>query len=235
MEKSEMKHSMCMTSLVGVMALSSLSTAALARDGWYLGAGIGPNFKESENFSGSNGSFTADFSDDAVYAVSLGYAMPSGWRPEFAIDARSNNVSSLSSNGSSSTDVSGHEDADTFMFNIWYDFQLGNPYRRLHPYLGGGVGFAQVAMHDISLSAFEPYVAVDDTQTLLAYQFGLGASYDLAPNWKLLAEFRYLASDSGNFKYTAPPPVQGGTVNAGYSAESVMFGFRYEFGRDLFR
>lgn len=221
--------------LAGLVLLAGLPSAALARDGWYASAGVGPNFKDSENFSGSNGSFTADYSDNAVYGASFGYASPSGWRPEFAIDFRSNDVSSLSSNGSSSTDVTGHEDADTFMFNIWYDFQLSRDLRRLHPYVGGGVGFAQVGMHDISLSAFEPYTAVDDTQTLLAYQLGLGATYDLAPNWQLMAEFRYLASDTADFKYTAPAPALSGTVNAGYSAESLMFGVRYEFGRDLFR
>jgi opacity protein-like surface antigen len=225
--------------VAALAALSCLPSVALARDGWYASAGVGPNFKDSENFNGSfagnNVTFTADYSDNAVYGASLGYAMPSGWRPEFAIDVRSNDVSSLAYNGNSSTDVTGHEDADTFMFNIWYDFQLSREWRRLHPYVGGGVGFAQVGMHSISLSSIDPYASVDDTQTLLAYQLGLGASYDLAPSWKLLAEFRYLASDTADFRYTAPAPVNSGTVNAGYSAESLMFGVRYEFGRELFR
>ena len=231
-----MNRSIRVATAVGALALSGISSAALARDGWYLGAGVGPNFKDSETFNGNpNGSFSADFSDNAIYGVSLGYAMPSGLRPEFSIDSRTNNVNSLSANGTSSGNVSGDVNADTFMFNIWYDFQLAQEWRRLHPYIGAGVGFAQIQMHNISLDAIEPYAAIDDTQTLVAYQLGAGLSYDLAPRWKMMAEFRYTDTGSGNFNYTTPPPLTGGTVNSAYSAESVLFGIRYEFGRDLFR
>jgi opacity protein-like surface antigen len=222
--------------VAGLIGAACCSTSALAADGWYLGGAIGANFEDSENFNGDNGSFQAGYSNSAVYGVHAGYALPSGLRPEFAIDLRSNDANSLSSNGNSTSTVTGKEEATSYMANVWYDVRLPQrDWRQIHPYLGGGLGFAQVGVHGLSQANLAQFSAVDDDQTVLAYQFGMGVGYDITPRWLVSADFRYLATSSADFKYTAPAPALGGTVNAGYSAESLMVSVRYQFGRNLFR
>jgi opacity protein-like surface antigen len=220
----------------GLIGAACCSSSAQAADGWYLGGAVGANFEDSETFNGDNGSFQAGYSNDVVYGVHGGYALPSGLRPEFAIDLRSNKADTLSSNGNSTSDVTGKEEATSYMFNLWYDIRLPQrDWRRLHPYIGGGLGFADVGVHGLSQSDLAQFSAVDDTQDVMAYQLGFGLGYDIAPNWVLSADFRYLATDSADFKYTAPAPSLGGTLNAGYSAESMMVSLRYQFGRSVFR
>jgi opacity protein-like surface antigen len=212
-----------------------LPAVAEARNGWYLGGEFGGNFVDDQTFDGSNFSFDAGFGDDVLFGINVGYALPSGWRPEFAIDFRSNDVDSLSAQGNSTTNVSGHEDADTFMGNIWYDFKLPQrQFRRFHPHVGAGIGLAQVGVHGLSWSQPPANIfSVDDDQTLFAYQFGAGVAYDLAPNWIVSADFRYLATTDGDFHYSGGPV--SGTFNSGYSAESLLVAVRYEFGPRFFR
>jgi opacity protein-like surface antigen len=222
--------------IAGLIGIACAPLTAHARDGWFAGGEFGGNFQDNETFSNGNGSFDAGYADDVVWGINAGYSYPSGFRPELSIEFRSNNVDNLSAQGNSTSNVSGHEDADTFMGNLWYDIKLPQrDLRKFHPHIGAGIGFAQVGVHGVSTSNLANFFAVDDDQTLFAYQFGLGVGYDLAPNWVLSADFHYLATDSGDFHYSAPAPQLSGTVNGGYSAESLIVGLRYEFGPRLFQ
>ena len=227
------KHAV-FAAIIGLAAVAALPTSAFARTGWYLGGAAGDNFKDSETLTNGNNSIQADYSDNAAWQLDAGYALSGGWRPEFSFTSRSNDADSLSSQGYSTSNVTGHEDADTYMANLWYDIPMqAGPLHRLHPWLGGGIGMADVGVHGLSTSNLGPYISIDDSRSVFAYQFGAGIGYDLARNWMVTADFRYLATESTDFNYTTAVPQISGTVHGGYSAESLMFGLRYEFGNNL--
>jgi OOP family OmpA-OmpF porin len=229
-------------SAAALLSVSLLPLTASASEGWYAGVNVGGNFVDSETFSynsnipNSGGSADVGYNDDIAWGLNAGYRLPSGFRPEFAIEFRSNDIDSISNSGNSTQNVSGHVDATTFMANVWYDFAMPRrEWRRLHPHIGAGLGFADLGVHNAVFSNAQNAGSIDDSQTVFAYQFGLGLGYDIAPNWTLSADFRYLATESGDFHISTATPQISGTASGGYSAESILVGLRYDFGRHVFR
>src|SRR3546814_5585518 len=80
-------------------------------------------------------------------------------------------ISDWSSDVCSSDLVGGHEQADTAMFNIWYELLLSSS---LRPYIGGGAGAARVAFHGARYDSNEMN---DRFETLFAWQAGAGFAF----------------------------------------------------------
>jgi OOP family OmpA-OmpF porin len=165
-----------------------------------------------------------DFESAGVGMLSLGYATMLGWRPEVEIAFRRNEAE----------DIGGTEEARTGMANLWYDFRAPAFAPRLRPYLGAGVGSAEI---DVDLR--DPGGAqrsLDDTAA--AYQAGAGLSYDATRNLVLSLGYRYLETDEIRFAGTPgtpPSALEPGTpgtpaVDEHYRTDSVLAGLRYVFG-----
>ncbi len=103
--------------------------------------------------------------------------------------------------------------------NGYYDF---NPQGALQPYVGAGVGFANVDV------AYQPsgISVIDDSETKLAYQVKAGATWRLEGQWELFGEYAYRATEDLEFDNQLFP----GTLEIENTQNVFSIGARYRFG-----
>jgi OOP family OmpA-OmpF porin len=194
---------------------------ATAGDGPYLGIEGGVNWESPQNLD-IDGTIVdrLHFADGWTAGVIAGYATKSGLRPELELDHRRNDVHRDLYDFS----VSGSENADSAMANLWYDLKLPEgPLHVFHPYLGAGAGalrsdFRNVAIGGIGTSA--------DHDTKFAWQAGAGVGVDVTRNVTVSADYRYLESNRGSFNVDISPAWQ-----APYRTQTALLSVRYSFGR----
>ena len=145
-----------------------------------------------------------------------------GLRAEAEIAYRMNDLDQASLAGTS-IDLEGDTTALSFMGNLWFDFL---PDGTIRPFVGGGVGMAQVSLNDVEVPALGGGTFVDDSDMVFAYQLGGGIAFQVAPGLDLTAEYRYFATENPDFQLEG-----AGAPDAEYeySSHSVLFGFRYMF------
>jgi OOP family OmpA-OmpF porin len=185
-------------------------------------AGGGSHSREMD-FGDAGG--TVEFESGGLGVLSLGYATMSGLRPELEVSFRRNDAES-----------SGSEEARTAMANLWYDFRAPAFAPRVRPYLGAGIGSADVEIDQLVDRNGASRSASD---TVTAYQGGAGLNYDATRNLVLSLGYRYLETDEIVFAGT--PGTEGDVLNPGtpgtdataehYRNDGVLAGLRYVFGR----
>jgi opacity protein-like surface antigen len=86
----------------------------------------------------------------------------------------------------------GESETLTALINGYYDFM---PEKKLSPYLSAGIGFAR---QDITV---DPPAGTggSDSDTVLAYQLGAGATYDLNQTWDMQMGYRFLGTSDAKF------------------------------------
>jgi len=194
---------------------------ANAGDGPYVGIEGGLNWESPQNLK-IDGTIIdrLHFADGWTAGVIAGYASKSGFRPELELDHRRNDVHRDLYDFS----VSGTENADSALANLWYDLKLPDgAFRVVHPYIGAGAGalradFRNVAIGGIGTSA--------DHDTKFAWQAGAGLGVDVTPNVTVSADYRYLESNRGSFNVDISPAWQ-----APYRTQTALLSVRYSFGR----
>lgn len=115
-----------------------------------------------------------------------------------------------------SSRANGDTSANAFMFNALYVFDGMGATGAIHPYLGGGIGAANV---ETSVSGQD-----FDAETLLAYQLIGGVGYELNPNVSLYAEGRWFQTESG--KFDGPG---GDNYDGEFETFDLLVGVRYVF------
>jgi len=210
--------------LATATALAATAAPAATPVGPYGQVAGGGNHTRDVDFGETGGE--VDFEQGGLGALSLGYALAPGWRPELELAFRRNDVE----------DAGGTEEARTAMANLWYDFRAPAFAPRLRPYLGAGVGSAEVEA-DRLVDASGAARSAEDTVT--AYQAGLGLNYDATRSLVLSLGYRYLETDEVTFPGT--PGTQGSVLAPGtpgtpaadehYRSDGVLAGLRYVFGR----
>ena len=102
------------------------------------------------------------------------------------------------------------------MANVYYDYLTCTPWT---PYVGAGLGYAWLkgVWHDDGIKL------QDKSVYNLAWQVMAGVTYDLNPNWKLDAGYRY--ADLGRIRKNYGPVVSKTSVRD----HEIMFGVRYTF------
>jgi len=90
---------------------------------------------------------------------------------------------------------SGHLEFDQTTFavlaNAWWEFDLGS----LHPYVGGGAGWAKTELEG-KMAQFGPPFAtrvIDDSGNGFAWQLGGGVNFDVSPNVVIGVGYRYFS------------------------------------------
>ena len=73
------------------------------------------------------------------------------------------------------------------MANAWYDFDVGG----LRPYVGGGIGWADVTVDGNSVGGADPIIDYSDDG--FAWQVGAGINFQVAPNMQLGLGYRYFS------------------------------------------
>jgi opacity protein-like surface antigen len=114
------------------------------------------------------------------------------FRVEGEIGYRTFDIDEVSVPGFPPVSLDGDASALTFMANGYYDHELRNS--PLTPYIGFGLGIADAEV-EVTIPGLGT-LSTDDTE--FAYQFMVGAGYEVAPNVVLTGGYRFFGiADSG--------------------------------------
>ncbi len=203
--------------LFGVVAFAIAASAppVSARDkgqGYYFD--IGPSyavFGDSELSSGAE--LSAE--DGLGAAVAIGYRYGGGFRSEFEVGFRRNDLDSVSAAGTffgtavaANAALNGDVSTAYGLINLYYDIDMRSAWS---PYVGAGIGGASVELDSTTLD-------VDDTDTVLAYQALIGASYRISDNVWARGGYRYFA--------TSDPEIAG----AEFEVQNHILGIGLQIG-----
>jgi outer membrane protein OmpA-like peptidoglycan-associated protein len=182
--------------------------------GWYIGAGAVGNFPLDAKATGSGVNDTVQYDTGWGILGDLGYAWSNGIRAEGELSESRANVDKVTGGiGSASGRINNFD----VMGNMLYDFQTGT---RWTPYIGGGIGFASVDADHIGV--LNNGGTLNDSSLEFAYQGIAGVSYEVADNWSVTTDYRYIGTTDPNFKTTA-----GGSASFENASHNVVIGVRY--------
>lgn len=88
-------------------------------------------------------------------------------------------------------DNGGDTTANSLMFNALYLFDAMGPNAAWQPYVGAGIGGANVDT--------EMFGDTWSADNVFAYQFIGGVGYEVAPNWTLFGEARYFGTQNSDY------------------------------------
>jgi opacity protein-like surface antigen len=143
----------------------------------------------------------------------FGYQLDNGIRFEGELTLRANGIDEVDG-----FPLDGDVSSVAFMGNLLYEFPTGPSIR---PYLGLGVGFANVAMNDLSFGSF---TFIDDDDTVFAYQFIGGIGIPLSPILTLTVDYRFFATEDPKFVDFAAD-----VIEIEYQNSTVLVGIRSLF------
>jgi len=201
--------------VVAGLALALVMTGnAMAADGKpYAGISAGLSMLEDSTLSDSSGS--VDLSFNTGYAVSgvVGYEFGNGLRLEGELNYRQADTDKVSVGGLSAS-INSDVWSIGMMANAYYDFKNSSI---VTPYIGGGIGFANVNVGDGNVGGVQVWSEDDDT--VFAYQLAVGTGFDVTKELTVDLGYRYFATQDPSF----------GLADAEYSSHNVMVGLRYRF------
>jgi OmpA-OmpF porin, OOP family len=206
---------LCGSSL-GALAQTQDYSATPRERGFYVGGGVGGNFQEDNQFTGSGTNSSTSYNGGPVGILNFGYALGNGLRFEVEPGYRYNSVDTV--NGANS---GGRTQIFTGMVNGIYDFDTKTPVFPLSPHIGAGVGWAHLWNH--SPQNGQTVVGQDDRPALQAIA---GVDYEFTPAVKLGLDYRYLYVDNPQFRTQAGGNSQSGAFND----HSILLTMRYSFG-----
>jgi len=176
-----------------VLAAGSAAAQGLMSGGqWYLKGFGGATWPQDQSGDvNSRGSFLTDgnASYDAGYA--LGAAVGYDYTPNFGFELEyayrnADTTTELAGLG----DFGGSTNSNAVMLNALYKFDGMGAGGAVQPYLGGGLGWANMESDIERVGSFK-------RDNALAWQLIGGVGYEVNPSWTLVGEVRYFATDSG--------------------------------------
>jgi outer membrane immunogenic protein len=228
--------------LLGGLAAIFLSCSAQAAEGsgWYAGGNLGLAIPDSQSLNSNTGpSFHNDWNAGFFGALSGGYTFPFGLRPELELSYTNvNNLRNITETSTVTTSsptesVNGAATTSAVLANVWYDFsQTDGFFAAVHPYVGGGVGYADIHIDREHYNNINNVGSVssgnitDGSGSALAYQFGAGAGSEIFPNLIFSVDFRYMFTGT----FSLPNQASGGTFTTQYRVPTLSVGLRYRFG-----
>ena len=95
-------------------------------------------------------------------------------------------------------DISGEASALSFMVNGYYDFFNNSNFSF---FLAAGLGFANVDFSNVTYSPGpRPSLDLDDSDGVVAWQFGAGVGYAFSEQLTLDFKYRYFDTDKSDFE-----------------------------------
>ena len=115
--------------------------------------------------------------------------------------------------------VRGKQSYRSYMLNGYFDIPTYTP---VHPYIGAGIGLAQVKSR---LAFLNTDSVTDQKKNNFAYQLMAGVGYDLNPHWTLDMGYRYV--DNGDTTWD----IAGGAAKVKFDSKEhqMSAGIRYNF------
>ena len=190
-------------------------TISTASAGIYISGNLGAVFLSDADIDEGGDSGEITFDDGGVATFSLGTTIGSAGRIEAEVGARVNDLDKLSLDGySGSANLDGDVTTTSFMGNAFYDFKNGS---RFTPFIGGGLGFANVEYDIDSVDGYN--INEKDDDTVMAYQFMLGGGFAATEQMSIDLQYRFFG--------TADPEIDG--TDFEYQSHNAMIGIRYSF------
>lgn len=115
--------------------------------------------------------------------------------------------------------VDGSTSFFSVMANFWYDFNIAGNWET---FVGVGLGMAQANVNDLEIN-YNGYAyadIADGSDWVFAYQFGVGAGYNLDNGVRLSAQYRYFGTDEAE--------IDG--VHLEGEASDFLFGISFPLG-----
>ncbi|ALC17950.1 surface antigen msp4 family protein [Desulfuromonas soudanensis] len=205
--------------LATLLASACLASVSFAANVPYLGVQVGGTWVDDADLSDETGTFgEAEFDTGFNVGVTGGVDCGPG-RYELELNYRQNDFDKISVPGLVITGLDGDISAISFMANAFWDIPTGSP---VTPYLGGGIGVANVSINDLGAPGIGPIA--DDDDTVFAYQVGAGVAFELNPNMALDLGYRYFATSDPEFT-----DVDGFKLESEYKTHNASLGLRIMF------
>jgi opacity protein-like surface antigen len=176
--------------LLAAALIGSAGTAGaqdLLGGSWYVKGFGGATWPSSQDTDIGGTDFELDYDTGYTLGVSLGYLFTPN--VAFEIEYAYRDADVTGELGGASDD--GSTSANAFMANAVYWFDPLGAMGAVQPYLGAGLGAARVDT-DLFGDSW-------DTDTTFAWQVMGGIGYDVTPNWTLLGEVRWFATQDDDF------------------------------------
>lgn len=191
--------------VVATTSLVLLPGTASAQQ-WYLSGSAGGGFLTDSELSEPSGvlaALGAEASFDFGFngALAAGYKFGGPFRLELEGQYASNDIDNFQIVG---VDIAGGGSINTsaLMINGFFEFDWQD---RWHPYVGGGIGFAEINVDNATvLGVF----LADDSDTVFAYQAGGGIGYSLSDSLILSLDYRYFATADPDFTAVGGVPFE---------------------------
>jgi opacity protein-like surface antigen len=148
----------------------------------------------------------------------IGHAYGNGFRTEIELGYRTNDFDEIKGTGffaGERASLNGDVSAFSLMVNGYYDLATTG---RITPFVGGGLGFARVALDN------SDFFGIDDNDTVFAYQLAIGGSINLNPQLNLDLQYRFLGTSDPEFRDD-----EGFKWKTEYTTHNLMVGLRYSF------
>ena len=154
-----------------------------------------------------------EFDTGLALGAALGYDF-NRFRVEGEISYQKNDIEKISAQGVP-FDPTGDAAALSFLINGYYDFVNRSAFT---PYISAGLGFAQVEFNDLDISRIG-FSGSSDTDTVFAYQIGIGVGYALTEKFIIDVKYRYFGTEDSEYN----------TTKAEFVSNNFLFGVRFNF------
>jgi len=192
-------------------------TVSTASAGVYISGNLGAVFLSDADFYiddfNMNGEFA--FDNGAVATLAIGTSIGNAGRIEMELASRANDFDEIRYDDYGTLDADGDVTTGSLMGNAYYDFKNES---RLTPFIGGGLGFANVEYDIDSIGGEDVYNAKDDDD-VMAYQLMLGASFAATDHLNIDLQYRFFGTEDPEFD----------DIDVEYQTHNVMLGLRYSF------
>lgn len=216
MRRGTRSGSALLVCLASSLLLASTSFAA----GPYMSVNVGSTWVEDATNTvppPQPFSFETEFDIGFNVGASAGYDFGLG-RLEGEVAYRQNDIDMIVNDLGEGFVVDGDLSALSLMFNGYWDFETISP---VTPYLGAGIGFANVSANDLR---DVDGTIVDDDDLVFAYQFGAGAAFALNEAMALDLGYRFFATTDPEFT-----DVEGVAFESEYQTHNISLGLRINF------
>jgi opacity protein-like surface antigen len=204
--------------LLVIAVVISLSSFAYSAPGFYAGGNVGIALLNDSDMSDSELPSNASISADNGFSTGgfIGYSFMNNFRIEGELVYQGNDLDEMELYDYD-FDMTGDISSVALFANAYYDF---NNSSRFTPFVGVGIGFANVEVNDTGIIiAGVNYDLGDDDDTVLAYHLDAGVSYGINERFALDVKYRYMETEDPDFSGT----------EVEYSSHNIYTGLRVSF------
>lgn len=202
-----------------------------AEGGAFVSGYVGSASQGDAELSGAMTRLDAEYDSSAAYGVAVGYRLPFKYwtyfqpRLELEVSTSEADVSDVRLNRAARA-ATGDVSTTYFLFNNYNDITWSKG-QRLVPFVGGGLGVAQI---DLNLrETGTPGATIDDDVTALATTFAGGLTWHASERFELYGEARYTTVYGAEFDRLTTGSATARPLEDDFDAVSFTVGGRIGF------